>query len=1285
MSAFVLKVLGTFEAVAGDQPLRTFRSVKNQALLAYLAVESNRPHTRAALAGLLWPDQPEEAARRNLRQALFQLRSILPGSPATGPLLVVDQTSVRFSTTADAWVDAAVLAALLGVCERHAHEALARCAVCLARLGEAVTLYQGEFLHGIYIDDSPSLEEWILARREWFHTQVLQALYTLADSAITRGDFSAAHGYALRQIELDPLREEAHRQDMRALAYAGQRSAALAAYETCWRILQTELAAPPAPETETLYERIRNDTLRPDQAEVPLLPAAQRVASPAVSLPPAATSFVGREAEIARLREWLLDPVRRLITLIGPGGAGKTRLALAAAEAVRRAFADGAWFISLAGVDNEQGLAVAVAQVVGLSFLPGVEPGQQLVDYLRPRQCLLLLDNFEQLATLASPWLVRLLEQAPDVKLLVTSRRRLGLAAEQMLPVAGLPYPDAGTSHTPASPLSYPTVRLFVERAQRILPAFELTDENIAAVVTICRLLDGLPLGIELAAGWVETYRCAEIAAAITSGLDFLAANTPDVPPRQQSLRAVFDHSWQLLQDEERRVLAQLGVFRGPFSREAAVAITGATPPQLTGLINQSLVRVAAPGRFDLHEVVRQFAAGRLDALEPPNETGQPSPVRERHTRYYLHQLAEQMRALYGPEPHKATLSIHTDLDNLRVAWRFAVASGLWTELDSALDALARFYELAGLYREAADLFAYTLNDLVGQGAQPGRLPIRLHIELARATLALGQHKEAHRLAQTAYEAALMLAAEDHSAEDHSAEDHSAMELSATALHQLAAALHRQDEVQTAESYLRQAMQLAQRAGNRRLEAEIRNLLGYVLVLRSEESGSREMAAALDLYRSLNDRWGEGGVLTGLAMAAQRVGDWAAVERYSQQALAIHETLGDRRGQGVALSALATVYATSRDYAASDRALQGALQHYRSIGYRVGEMQAFTALGVNAWQRADRMAARDYYEEALRIARQIEHLRGIGALLNNLGNLASDEEGYARAEALYREALELAMRSEDRYYMAARLHNLGNMRRFRGDYGGALAFYSESAETAAAIHYAWMEGSARSDLGLVCHFLGDLPRAVQELHRARLLAQATNDLWCECKVEAALAYCALLDQQDLSSLMRMSQAARRAAAAGESTAAAYALTLHGLALLYLQRWDEAQSALEEGLALRRREPNRILLLSSLAGLGELYRQRNDLARARSAVEEMLFVLGEGRAGGMDDPLFVYAVCVAILSALEDPRVAVIAGRARLHLDELCAGLPHAPCCGPLRERARRYLAGPVQGAVVWLG
>ena len=246
MTLLTLRVLGAFDAQSNGQPLRGFRSVKNEALLAYLALSAGRPHTRAALAGLLWPDQPEDAARRNLRQALFQLRSVLAASAAA---LIADQNSVRFDD-AGVWVDAAAFTRLYDACRRHEHATIQSCPACMERYAEAVDLYRDEFLRGLFIDDSQPLEEWILLQLEWFHARCMEMLDALAAWHEANGDFSAAHRCAQRQIELDPLREEAYRRAMRALALAGQRSAALAAYEACWRVLEEEQGATPAPETE---------------------------------------------------------------------------------------------------------------------------------------------------------------------------------------------------------------------------------------------------------------------------------------------------------------------------------------------------------------------------------------------------------------------------------------------------------------------------------------------------------------------------------------------------------------------------------------------------------------------------------------------------------------------------------------------------------------------------------------------------------------------------------------------------------------------------------------------------------------------------------------------------------------------------------------------------------------------------------------------------------------------------------------------------------------------------
>ncbi len=394
MTLLTLRVLGAFDAHVNGQPLRGFRSVKNEALLAYLALTPGRSHTRAALAGLLWPDQPEDAARRNLRQALFQLRSVLDASAVA---LVADQSSVRFDD-AGVWVDATAFTRLYDACRRHEHASLQHCPACMARYTEAVELYRGEFLRGLFIDDSQPLEEWMLLQREWFHARCMEMLDVLANWHTANGDFSAAHRCAQRQIELDPLREEAYRSAMHALAAAGQRSAALAVYESCWRMLEAELGVTPTAETEALAAQIRSGILTAAAAAPVSLPAT---VSRLHNLPPPSTTFISREAEQTRLRQWLLDPVRRLITLVGPGGAGKTRLAQAAAQDISGAFADGVWFVALVGVDDLDALSVAIGRAVGLHFQASPTPWQQLGEFLATREVLLILDNFEHLLPLA--------------------------------------------------------------------------------------------------------------------------------------------------------------------------------------------------------------------------------------------------------------------------------------------------------------------------------------------------------------------------------------------------------------------------------------------------------------------------------------------------------------------------------------------------------------------------------------------------------------------------------------------------------------------------------------------------------------------------------------------------------------------------------------------------------------------------------------------------------------------------------------------------------------------
>ena len=386
---------------------------------------------------------------------------------------------------------------------------------------------------------------------------------------------------------------------------------------------------------------------------------------PSNNLPPQLTPFVGRGDELAQIAERLANPDCRLLTLVGPGGIGKTRLALQAAVDQLHAFRDGVYFVSLTPVGATTFIPAAIANALGFSFYGQDEPQVQIVNFLRNKQMLLLMDNYEHLLG-GIDLLADLLANAPRLTLLITSRERLNLKEEWLLPVTGLPYP----AHSVDKDLNrYAAVSLFVETARRTKPSFVL-DGNEGAVAEICRAVEGMPLGLELAASWLRAMPCEVIAGQIQRDLDFLATPLRNVPDRHRSLRAVFEHSWDLLDEDERTALAELSVFRGGCDTEAAASLAGADLMMLAGLVDKSLLRFDDHGRYDMQELLRQFAAEKLA------EADQVVNTRNGHLQCYL-DLAETLEMqFFGPQ-NLATLDrLETEHDNMRAALDWAAESG---------------------------------------------------------------------------------------------------------------------------------------------------------------------------------------------------------------------------------------------------------------------------------------------------------------------------------------------------------------------------------------------------------------------------------------------------------------------------------------------------------------------------------------------------------------------------------------------------------------------------------
>lgn len=453
-------------------------------------------------------------------------------------------------------------------------------------------------------------------------------------------------------------------------------------------LLAAALAVPE--EDRGLFIKVARGEIPVDS--LPLFEKPLPISTISHNLPPQTTPFVGREAELEALARYLADPATRMVTILGPGGMGKTRLGLAAAEAQLRhpgqSFPHGIHFVALAPLESPEQLLPAIAEALRFRFYSGGEPRQQLLDYLRHKQLLLVLDNFEHLkagAGLAD----ELLAGAPGIKLLVTSRERLNRQAEQIFPIGGLDLPDVLANNQVVDDewADSGAIRLFVQSAWRIRPEFALTSPNRPHVHEICRLVDGAPLGIVLAASWLGALPVVEIAAEMRRDLDFLAVEMADVPERQRSLRAAFNYSWRLLSEPEQSVFRRLSVFRGGFDRRAAMAVAEASPRDLQALVNKSLL-VRNGDRYEVHELLRQFAVEKLAGSPDEQAT-----AREAHSAYFCDLLRELKDDWHNARQLEALRTVAVEADNIRPALQWALERDAWPRLGVAIDSWASYLE----------------------------------------------------------------------------------------------------------------------------------------------------------------------------------------------------------------------------------------------------------------------------------------------------------------------------------------------------------------------------------------------------------------------------------------------------------------------------------------------------------------------------------------------------------------------------------------------------------------
>jgi predicted ATPase/DNA-binding SARP family transcriptional activator len=1009
MPRLSLAVLGTPRICVDGAPVVLERH-KAVALLAYLAI-TGRPHGREALAALLWPDLEPARASAGLRQTLWSLNSALgPGLIASG------RAGVGLAPGADVELDAA---------QFRAHvEAARRAADPLADLRAAAARYAGPLLDGLELRDSDPFAEWRFFEAEALGRELAWVLEALAAALVARGDYEEAAAAARRRVALDPLHEPAHRALMQIYAAAGQRAAAVRQYDECARALREQLGVEPDAETIALFEEIRAGRGRAADRQLlhpstPPLPGEQ--GQPASrSLPTPTTPFVGREEELGEIEALLGDPACRLLTLLGPGGIGKTRLAVEAAARLAPRFADGVCFVPLAPVGDPDLLLSAVADALGLDLFRREALRDQLLDFLRPRAMLLVADNLEQLAA-GAPQLADLLEAAPGLRILCTSRERLGLLGEWALAVGGLTLPEGDAVDASAA------VQLFVQGARRARGGRGPGAEDLPAVARICRLVGGAPLAIELAAAWARLMPYPAIEAALARDLDFLAGGARGLPERHRGLRAVFEHSWRLLDPPDQAALRRLAVFRGGFSLDAASAVLGAVGAAphaaLASLADRSLIRAVGPGRFDFHELVRQYAAERL-AADPAEEAA----AKDAHAASFLSLLRRSEGDLKGARQRAALDAIGADLDNVRAAWRRAVAAGSWAGLAAGLESLFLFYEIESLFEEGEDAFGRAAAAADAVPEPP------VEVEILLANLAARQGWFALRLYR----------------------------------------------FEPARALFTWSLELIERHGPRR-----ETLLSEFIANNPTATGGRLRSEArlreqIERMRAAGDRWALALALEAYAYTRPTRAEGQAL---LEESLAVSRAAGNRRGIASALDNLGSV---AREGAQLRRAVaywDEALSLYRELGYRWAYAYCLDTIGYARRQLGELDAAEGLHRESLTASRAIGDRLGIAGSLDNLSLVACDRGDLAEAERLGREALAIRAQVGHNSSTAISYLNLARTALARGDHAAARACLDHAQELV-SFDGDWMHSRALRLRGRIAFAEGDLESAQMLLRTA---------------------------------------------------------------------------------------------------------------------------------------------------------------------------------------------------------
>ncbi len=1021
-------------------PASAWRLRKASELVKVLAITPGHRLHREQATEQLWPDRPADASLNNLHQALRVAREALSVTNQAGRrILVLRDGVLSLCPSGRLWVDAEAFASAV----RQASLAGGSAAHRAAR-----ELYRGELLP----DDRYA--DWAVAPREALAQDYLALLAQLAGIQERDGDREAAKETLRELLEHDPADEAAHRSLMRHHAAGGERRMALRQYERLRAALARELEVEPSDLSRQLYRDILEGRVGPAPQDAggvgPVPEVAGGVspsagASPAVpvhhpepghppghspahvstgrrphNLPVQLSSFVGRGREMREIARLLASS--RTLSLTGPGGAGKTRLAIEAAAAHMSAFQDGAWLVELAAVSEPALVIQAIADVFDVREQTSSSLAELVIRHVGERRLLLLLDNCEHLVEACASTAQVLLTGCPNLRIMTTSRQPLRIPGEVVFRVPSLPVPDPDALVAPGDLAPIDSVRLFVERAQAMVPKFSLTDRNATAIARLCHHLDGLPLAIELAASRVAVLPVTAIADRLDDRFRLLVGGSRTALSRQQTLKATLDWSYNLLTEPQRRLLLALSVFVGGAPLEAIEVVfsgAGAGPGDvlhlLGDLVDQSLVTLddeAAEPRYRLLETVREYGRDRLD------ERGERGVTEAAHARWALSVAVRAEAALPGPDWHASLARLELDHDNLRAA----LDRSLTADADLALRLAARMWPSWLWHGYLAEGRRSLGRALDGQPA-PSLERARALVGLAALTIRSGETGLGARYADEA------LAIHESIGDARGA---------CRALQVLGTAAWSEDDLDAAEAAYRRSLDIATAAGFGPGQAAALHGLAVVRWYAGEQAEARALVdRSLASLRALTEDTDVAPPMVDLGEIVVPQAQTGAARLAFQETFAPFQDIACPTAVGYVLANRGMMSRLSGDFSGAKRDIEEAVALFRAIGDERAIAHALGRLGNLATAMGDFAQARGHLGECLAIRRRIGDSRGTGIAQGNLGSLAIAEGDLPRAQLLIHESAIAFERRGDMWGYGAALGNLANLALAKGDVGEA--------------------------------------------------------------------------------------------------------------------------------------------------------------------------------------------------------------------------------------------------------